>query len=108
MKLGGNSAARVGTVVKKEAADARLKDVPKVRRFGSHRRRTRGTRKEWFVGRLYRRFTQAACGCVDCAAMGLGPPARDLKLANQSKDPRSLSFHERSAAPAPTKSSPKA
>jgi hypothetical protein len=26
----------------------------------------------------YRRFTQAVCGFIECAAMGLGPPARDL------------------------------
>jgi hypothetical protein len=45
---------------------------------GSKLTRTRGSRKEWFVGRIYHRFTQAACGFVDCAAMGLGPPARGL------------------------------
>jgi hypothetical protein len=45
---------------------------------GSKPTRTRGSRKEWFVGRLCRRSTQAACGFVDCVAMGLGPPARDL------------------------------
>ena len=47
---------------------------------GSKLTRTRGSRKERFVGRLYRRFTQAVCGFVDLTAIGRWRKVEGLDL----------------------------